>query len=126
MHTFTLEPMGEVRGRIPFFKLVIDGHCPFDAFCDQIQREGHQAKLTISTFTIMNQVSNLQRLPKEIVRDITPAREGVREYEIKRGALRFYLIKFKGHIVILGGKKGTQQKDIARFRSLKKSYLNSI
>lgn len=73
----------------------------------------------------MNQVANLQRLPKEKFRDITLERDLVKEFEIKKGDLRVYVIKEDGHIVVFGGKKSTQAKDINLFRSIKKQYLES-
>jgi putative component of toxin-antitoxin plasmid stabilization module len=49
----------------------------------------------------------------------------VKEFEIKRGDLRVYLIKEDAHIVIVSGKKSRQQEDIRQFRSIKKRYLDS-
>jgi putative component of toxin-antitoxin plasmid stabilization module len=73
----------------------------------------------------MNQVADLKRLPKDKFRDITPKKETIKEFEIKKGDLRVYLIKEEGHIVILGGKKGTQDEDIREFQSVKRRYLQS-
>ena len=50
---------------------------------------------------------------------------GDKEFEIKKGDLRVYIIKEDGHIVVLGGKKGAQDEDIRKFRSIKERYLNS-
>jgi putative component of toxin-antitoxin plasmid stabilization module len=67
----------------------------------------------------------MNRLPKEKFRDITPQKQQVKEFEIKKGDLRVYLIKEQGHIVILGGKKGSQNEDVKQFRSIKQRYLES-
>jgi putative component of toxin-antitoxin plasmid stabilization module len=67
----------------------------------------------------------MNRLPKEKFRDITPQKQQVKEFEIKKGDLRVYLIKEQGHIVILGGKKGLQNEDVKQFRSIKQRYLES-
>ena len=73
-------------------------------------------------------VANLKMLPKEKMRDLTPKNEFVKEYEIKTKHLRIYFIhqKQKGKIIILGGFKNMQPKDIERFRVIKKQYLNTL
>lgn len=117
--------MEEVKGPIRFKKLIIDGLCQYDEFCNQIEREGNLKKHLIGIINNMNQVANLRRLPKEKFRDITPYRQAVKEFEIKKGDIRVYVIKEDGHIVILGGKKSTQDEDYKQFRSIKERYLET-
>lgn len=75
----------------------------------------------------MNQAANLQLLPKTQWREVTPAKERIKEYEVKAGDLRVYLIKIpNGQLVILGGYKNQQFSDFKKFRSLKKQYLKFI
>lgn len=74
--------------------------------------------------TRMLEISDLKSLPEKKFKDITPYNEKVKEYEIKTNNLRVYLIKdVKGKLIIIGGKKTTQKKDIKKFRNLKKEYL---
>ena len=117
--------MTEVKGRIRFSKLIVDGVCPYDKFCEQIRHEGNLTKQLNSAISIMDQVANLKRLPKVKFNDITPKNDRIKEFEIKKGDLRIYLIKEAGHIVIIAGKKGNQKADINRFQSLKAQYLQS-
>jgi len=125
MSKFALVDIPEVKGQITFKKLVIDGVCQYDKFCEQIENEGNLKKQLIGIVSNMNQVAQLKRLPKEKFRDITPHKDTVKEFEIKKGDLRVYVIKEQGHIVVLGGKKGSQDEDIKQFRSIKSRYLNS-
>jgi len=125
MDKFTLRKLGAVKGRIAFSMLEVDGRCQFEEFCAQIQQDGNLSKQLFTVMSRMNQVANLQRLPLDKFRDITPAKEVVKEFEIKTGDLRVYLIKEDGHIVILGGKKNTQREDIGQFRAIKHRYLKS-
>jgi putative component of toxin-antitoxin plasmid stabilization module len=76
----------------------------------------------------MDLVANLERLPKQKFRDLTPAKEQVKEYEFKTKHLRLYVIHIEktGKVVVLGGYKNTQKKDIRGFRSLKKQYLKTL
>jgi putative component of toxin-antitoxin plasmid stabilization module len=125
MSTFALLEMPEIQGKISFRKLTVNGVCAFDVFCEEIKEEGNLEKQLIGLFNNMNQVANLNRLPETKFRDVTPRGESIKEFEIKKGDLRIYVIKEEGHIVVLGGKKNRQEKDFRLFRSLKKQYLNS-
>ena len=89
--------------------LEIDGACQFEEFCTQIEKDGNLGKQLVTAIARMNQVANLQRLPVQKFRDITPRKETVKEFEIKTSDLRIYLIKEEGHIIILSGKKNTQR-----------------
>lgn len=125
MNKFALAEIEQVKGKIKFKKLLIDGACQFDAFCEQIEKDGNLRKQLVGIYTNMNQVANLKRLPREKFRDITPRKDPVKEFEIKKGDLRVYIIKEDNHLVVLAGKKSTQGEDIKQFRAIKKRYLNS-
>lgn len=125
MSKFALQNIAEVKGQIQFKKLIIDGECQFDEFFEEIIRDGNLRKQLVGIVNNMNEVAQMKRLPKDKFRDITPAKESIKEFEIKKGDLRVYVIKEQGHIVVLGGKKGSQDEDIKQFRSIKKRYLES-
>ena len=125
MSNFALLPVPQIKGTIQYRKLEIDGVCPFDSFCNEIQMTGNLRKQLPGLFQIMDDVANRKSLPREKFKDITPAKEKVREYEFKKKDLRAYAIKDNGHILIFGGRKSTQQNDIRQFRSIKKRYLET-
>ena len=75
----------------------------------------------------MNRVANLQSVSQDKFKDITPNKDDVAEYEFKYGDLRVYTIKVPdGQLVMLGGYKNKQTKNISEFRSRKKEYLNYL
>jgi putative component of toxin-antitoxin plasmid stabilization module len=125
MPNFALADMPEIRGKIKFRKLIVDGVCPYDEFCSEVRHDGNLEKQLAGLLNNMNQVAGMNRLPHEKFKDITPKGELIKEFEVKKGDLRVYMIKEEGHVVIIAGKKNTQQKDIRRFQSLKKQYLDS-
>lgn len=58
---------------------------------------------------------------------LSDGKDGIREYEFKSKHLRVYaLAKPDGKIVVMGGKKKTQRKDINRFRELKKQIIKYL
>lgn len=125
MNKFALRELPLIKGKIPFSVLEVDGSCQFLDFCAEIEQDGNLKKQLATVMARMDQIANMQLLPVQKFRDITPKRETVKEFEIKTPDLRIYLIKEAAHIVILGGKKNTQGGDIKKFRSIKQRYLQS-
>ena len=128
MPRFLLKKIDLIEGKQAFFKLYKDEKCEFDEFCNEIEQEGRYLSELKTAFAYLEMVANLKMLPKEKMRDLTPKNELVKEYEIKTKHLRIYFIhqKQKGKIIILGGFKNMQPKDIERFRVIKKQYLNTL
>jgi len=126
MHNFALKNIEEIKGKIKIYKLLINGNCAYDDFEKEIETEGN-LKSELTTIVVrLHEIADLKLLPKTKFRDITPKNESNKEYEIKTHHLRVYLFHEKktGHIVVCGGKKGTQQSDIKYFRKIKKEYFN--
>jgi hypothetical protein len=74
----------------------------------------------------MNRVSNMQNLPLSKYKEVTPAKESVKEYEYKYEDLRAWTIKTPyGQLILHGGFKSTQPEGFRAFRSLKEKYLKS-
>lgn len=128
MPRFSLEELKLVQGKQAFFKLFKDEVCEFDAFCNNIEKEGRYFSELKTAFAYMEMVANLKMLPKEKIRDLTPQNDTVKEYELKTKHLRIYFIhqKQKGKIIILGGYKNTQSKDIEKFRAIKMQFLKNL
>lgn len=126
MSTFVLEKIKEIEGRLSFYKLFVNGNCEFDEFYEQCKAEGNLESELNTIQARMQELADLKTLPKEKHRDITPKKETVKEYEIKTKHLRVYLFhdKENGRVLVTGGKKTEQPKDIKHFRNIKKAYFN--
>ena len=125
MPTFALKKIEQVKGKINFYKLEIDGKCEFDEFCSAIER-ADGSKILLTIYAIMDSVANLSLLPKTKFRELKgrKASDKVKDYEIKKDAIRVYLFKDEiGNIVVFGGSKNNQKEDIARLRRLKEEYI---
>ena len=122
MHIFALHIIEAIQGNQVFEKLLVDGVAPFDTFENNIEESDKRSLEKIHLY--MEDVANNKPLPKTKFRDITPKKERVKEYEFKDGNIRVYAIsKYGGKIIVIGGYKNRQQKDIVSFRSLKAQYL---
>lgn len=107
----------------------VDEQVPYVGVLDEYENklESKYRSSFRSLLAIMDRVANLQGLPVEKFRDITPDKQTVKEYEFKCQDLRVYAIKIaNGKMILLGGYKNNQSEDISGFRSLKKEYLHSL
>nr|WP_302828664.1 hypothetical protein [uncultured Bacteroides sp.] len=125
MSKFALEKIELIKGRQTFNKLLVDGKAPFDSFTEELE-EQYESELG-SIYYRMEAVANLQSLPKDKFRELKGGKGDVKEYEFKSKHLRVYAIHQKdGKIVVMGGYKNSQDKDITTFRALKKQYIDSL
>ncbi|MCU0472505.1 MAG: hypothetical protein MUC93_03930 [Bacteroidales bacterium] len=127
MHTFALIRIEQVKGKINFYKLEIDGKCEFNEFCEALENADEKKALN-TIYATMDSVANLKFLPRTKFRELKGRRtsDKVKDYEIKKDAIRIYLFKDdKGYIVVFGGSKNNQKEDIARLRRLKVEYIKN-
>ena len=127
MRKFALIKIEQVKGKINFLKLEIDGKCEFDEFCEALEST-EERKVLISIYAIMDSVANLNLLPKTKFRELKGRRtsDKIKDYEIKKDTIRVYLFKDDaGNIVVFGSSKKIQKEDIARLRRLKEEYVKS-
>ena len=127
MYKFALYKIEQVKGRIPFFKLVIDGRCAFDEFCNDIVKAGNEGALK-SLLTNMDSLSNNLRLPPSKYKELRgrAKNDRIKDFEFKKNEYRVYgFVSDAGDIIVFGGKKTRQERDIARLREIKKEYFNT-
>jgi len=125
MHTFTVRKIEAVEGVQQFLQLEINGTGQLDAFEQSLRGSTYEGEFR-QMLAYMEYVANNRSLPLTKFRDITPDKDPVKEYEFKSRHLRIYACRIPGgKLIILGGRKTGQKKDITRFRSLKKQYLQT-
>ncbi len=127
MSKFALKTLEEIHGKQNFEKLVVNDKCLFEEFEQEIQKSGRYSNELAMLFSYMEFIANGKTLPYTKFKDITPKKEQEKEYEFKTKHLRVYAIKKKnGKIIIMGGYKNSQKKDISKFRSIKEEYIKSL
>ena len=125
MSNFALKNIDAVCGRQKFDKLIIDDKCLLDSFIENLE-DKYLSEMD-SMYAYMQWVADSKPLPyaKFHLLDRNKA-EGYTEYEFKTKHLRIYAIsQFNGKIIILGGYKNNQDKDLITFRSIVKRYIQS-
>jgi len=127
MSKFALEKIKAIKGAQTFDKLLIDNECQFDNFEEGLKNNDKLLTELGKIYGYMEDVANGRSLPVNKFKDITPTKELVKEYEFKSKNLRVYAIKKEnGKIIILGGYKNKQKKDIRKFRSIKRRFLEAF
>lgn len=126
MSKFALEKIKAIKGKQSFYDLKVNEVGQFESFSNELEEQYKSELVTLNAR--MDLVANLNRLPKEKFRDITPKKQTVKEYEFKTRHLRLYAIHIEktGKVIVLGGYKNTQKSDIPSFRSLKSQFLKSL
>ncbi len=135
MTKFTTKIISSVKGKQVFEELVINASGNFEedknkgqltAFENEIRETRYLSELK-TIIAYMSFVAEIKTLPNTKFKEITPENDSVKEYEFKSKHLRVYCIqKPNGKIIVLCGAKNEQRKDIVKFRSLKKQYLESL
>lgn len=103
------------RNGYTFKKMYINGVCQFDDFYEEVYASKNEYKNLVAIMALMQCFSDIL-LPKEKFRQIKDiGRNDV--YEFKKKGLRVYVLLCKPDVVIiLGGYKKDQKKDISRLK----------
>ena len=103
------------RNGYSFKKMYIDGTCQFDDFYEEVHASKNEYKDMAGIIALMECFSDTL-LPKEKFRQIKDLdRNDI--YEFKKKGLRVYVLLCKPDVVIiLGGYKKNQKKDINRLK----------
>ncbi len=130
MAIFALEHIGEIKGRIEFYYLLINGVNQFKEMEMELEKQGNYDSELVTLYARMQEMAEMkQPMPKTKCRDLTPSTKTNKEYELKTKNLRCYLFheEHTGRVIVFLGKKSKrQQKDINRFRKIKKEYLQTL
>jgi putative component of toxin-antitoxin plasmid stabilization module len=126
MNKFAITLIDEIVGLLRIFKLLVNNRCEYDEFEKLIKTEGTWSSELVTIQTRLQDVADGKLLPEAKFRNITPKKELIKEYEIKTRHLRVYMFHEEktGRVIVCGGKKLTQKKDIFHFRRIKKEYFN--
>lgn len=83
MHIFVLHKIDQVKGKINFYKLGIDGKCEFNDFCEAFV-SAEDKKILLTLYAIMDSVANLNLIPKTKFRELKGRKKSdkIKDYEI--------------------------------------------
>ncbi len=122
MRIFATQKIEAIKGIQVFKKLLVDDKCPLDEFERKLKSKKDKSELR-SIYALMDQVAINRSLSRNKFRVIESCHPTLKCYEFKSRNLRVYAFSItNGKIIVLGGYKKTQKKDIRKL----KSYLTEI
>ena len=129
MYKFDVIKIQEICGYQSFYKLIINGKCEFDEFCESMMKVDKTKKILRKIYARLETIAQLKQTQlssHKFGQLKRPKNDPYPDYEIKEKEYRLYFFKDKGSgkIIVFGGKKKNQKKDIERLRKIKKAYLN--
>ena len=112
--------------KISVYELCKDGKSLFKPFVDEIEKDGNLFDKLAGAIRIIEETSNLKRYPKTKFRELKGRNLNCKVYEAKSGIIRIYLFHEEktGRIIISGGVKNNQEKDIKSIVKIIKEYNN--
>ncbi|MCX6270511.1 MAG: hypothetical protein NTU44_04685 [Bacteroidetes bacterium] len=128
MPRFAVKEIEAFKTRTKVFKLLRDDKCDYDEFVLDIEKDNNLEPELSDIDAIIEDAADGKLLPGSKYHKIdSPKTICFSIFEAKNKHLRVYLLHENetGKILILGGKKKTQEKDIDRVHKIVKEYCKS-
>lgn len=113
---------------IQVYELCNNNKSYFKGFAEQVVNDVALSSKFAAVIRTIEMASSLKRLSKRKFREIQGHKLPVKLYEAKSqgGEIRIYLFHEEntGRVIVLGGLKKTQNKDIRRVKQIIKDYIN--
>lgn len=112
--------------KISVYELCKNGKSLFEPFVDEIEKDGNLFDKLAAAIRIVEETSNLRRYPKTKFREIQGHNLDCKIYEAKSNIIRIYLFHEEktGRVIITGGLKDNQVKDLKSIIKIIKEYRN--
>lgn len=110
--------------KIDVFELCKNDESLFKSFFSEIEKDGNLLGNLAGAIRIIEDTANLNRRPKTKFRLIEGHKLKYKVYEAKSGLIRIYLFHEEntGRIIVSGGLKDNQNKDIKKILKIIKEY----
>ena len=130
MRTFTLEKFIEIKGKIPFYKLLVNGKCPISNFENEISKGTTYLSECKSIIAFMDAYSNGTKLPPTKFKTLKVPKSKHSFFEFKSKHIRYYGFKYEDGIMIIctaeKNDKSEQDKDILRVSNIAEECFSKL
>ena len=125
-YSLTLSQHISTSTKISVYELCKNDKNLFESFLNEIEKDGNLFSNAASAIRIIEDTANLNRRPRTKFRLIEGHKLKCKVYEAKSGIVRVYLFheEKKGRIIVSGGLKDNQTKDIKKILKIIKEYQN--
>lgn len=122
--SLSLSPYIKSTTRISVYELNKNGKSLFKLFVDEIEKDDYLFDKLAGVLRIIEETSNLKRYPKTKFRELKGHNLNCKVYEAKSNIIRVYLFHEEktGRVIISGGLKDNQDKDIKSILKIVKEY----
>ena len=127
MTIFTLAKVEAIETSSTVWKLLRNGRCFVDEFLEEVKKDKNLIPDWLEMIATIHDAASGRLLPLKRYRKLILAKSFLfQAYEVKTYSLRLYLITEYnvGKILVCGGRKKSQIKDIERLKRLIKEYTH--
>lgn len=126
-YSLILSELVSPNTKIKVFELCKNEKNLLQQFNAKIEKDGNLTKSLKSAFQIIEHSCNDIRLPETKFKTIKDDKLPCKMYEAKKNEIRIYLFQDpQGRVIVGGGLKGNQQKDIDRIKQIIIDYYKEI
>lgn len=126
-YSLILSELVSPKTKIKVFELCKNEKNLLQQFNAKIEKDGNLTKSLFSAFQIIEHSCNSVRLPETKFKVIKDNKLPCKMYEAKKNDIRIYLFQDpEGRVIVGGGLKGNQQKDIDRIKQIIIDYYKEI
>lgn len=124
--SLSLSPHITSTTKIGVYELYKNGKSLFEPFVDEIEKDGNLFDKLAGAIRIIEESSNLKRYPKTKFRELKGHSLNCKVYEAKSNIIIVYLFHEEktGRVIITGGLKDNQDKDIKSIFKIIKEYYD--
>jgi|GEM_PF-2818920 len=145
MHTYYLGEKLPLGGNIEVYTLKtivlhqgekVKEFCLFDQFCDEIRKDGNLNKQLEKIYMVLERLANQQKVSSHYFKPLKSNRKKSKSthnrfdpiYELRTKNLRIYITQIPegSFVIVMGGKKTTQPKDIRKFIKISQQFHHYI
>lgn len=112
--------------KIDVYELCKNGYSIFRKFFEEVENDGNLMSNLAAAIRIIEDTANLKMRPKNQFRQILGLSLNCKLYEAKSGSIRIYLFHEEktGRVIVTGGNKDNQEKDIKRIEKIIRDYYD--
>jgi len=125
-YSLILSKLVSPNTKIKVLELCKNDESLLQSFISEIEKDKKLFNQLSGAVSIIENSANLRTMPKAKFRPIKGHNLNCKVYEAKKGSIRVYLFHQEntGRIIVTGGKKGNQKKDIKSIIKTIQDYYN--
>lgn len=123
MPNFALEQINFNETIAPVYYLHRDGRCLIDGFIEMVKANPDYSPLLSDLYAIVRRAANGEEIPSKL---FSKTKGQNNAWEARKGDIRMYVYReWNGPIIVIGGDKNTQDRDLELLKQIIKDFKNA-